>query len=95
MKSEIINNEWAAYDEIKTRQKANPKFMNLDARWEVNYLADVISARYPEIAVDQIKIAIYSYTQAAAKQQFKEQTFNSKNDREHVLHWVLKRLEAE
>ena len=91
MTTEITNNDWAQYDEIKQRQGANPKYMNLDARWELTYLANVIHTNHPHIDIDTIKIAIFAYTQTASKSIPKE-VANQPANRDIVIKWVLKRL---
>ena len=93
MTTDIMNNDWAQYDEVKQRQGASPKSMNLEARWELNYLANVIHTNHPHIDMDTIKIAIYAYTQAATRSKTKDLATQSSN-RDVVMKWVLKRLEV-
>lgn len=93
MTTEIINKDWAQYDEIKQRQGSSPRSMNLEARWELNYLANVIHSHHPHIDIDTIKIAIYAYTQATSKSKTKDVATQS-NNRDVVMKWVLKRLEV-
>lgn len=54
----ILNDDWSEYDDRKKRGGSDKRDFACTESWEVEYLIRKIQRHHPNIATDQIRIAI-------------------------------------
>lgn len=80
----ILNDDWTDYDDIKKRNNSDPRTFIPEQRWEANYLVNKIAKHCPDLDIDDIKAALFSYSKYAT---------NARR-REDAIKWILKRMEV-